>query len=131
MTAPTLSTLAYDLLIPQNADWPGVTFNIVGPDGSTPYNLTGCSALGQIRPLPGSDELYYTWSTSPTAGQGLITLNVAASTLTIRVLATESVLWAFSTASYDILITNSAAPVGLQVSRVVMGEITVSKEVTH
>jgi hypothetical protein len=129
MTTPAPGTLVYNLVIPQNADWPGVNFPIVGPDGS-PYDLTGCTARGEIRPSPGSDELFYTWSTNPTSGQGLITLNTQASTLNIRVLATESVLWTFTTGAYDILLTNPAAPVGLQVSRVAMGSVTVSPEVT-
>lgn len=130
MTAPGsgLQTLVYNLVIPQGADWPGVAYPIVGPD-NLPYDLTGCTAKGQIRPSPGSDELYYTWSTSPAAGDGLITLS--GSTLTIRVLASESALWTFTSASYDILLTNAAAPVGLRVSRVAMGSVTVSKEVTE
>jgi hypothetical protein len=114
-------------VIPQGADWPGTNFPIVGPDG-TPYDLTGCTAKGQIRPFPGSGELYYTWSTSPSAGQGLITLS--GSTLTIRVLADESALWTFIRGAYDILLTNPAAPVGLKVSRVAMGTVTASQEVT-
>lgn len=132
MTTPTagLTTLVYNLIIPQNADWPGINFPIVGPDG-TPYDLTGCTAKGQIRPAPGSDEVYFTWSTSPTGGEGLITLDVNTSVLNIRVLASESVLWQFTAGAYDILLTNPAAPVGLQSSRVAMGSVTVSQEVTQ
>lgn len=130
MTAPAIcATLVYNLVIPQGADWPGVTYAIVDGDGN-PYNLAGCSALGQIRPSPGAGELYYTWSSSPTTGQGLITLNTVASTLSIRVLAAESALWTFTYGAYDIVITNPSAPVGLQVSRVVMGSVSVSEEVT-
>ncbi|MCW2904215.1 MAG: hypothetical protein JWO67_6480 [Streptosporangiaceae bacterium] len=128
--ATTLNTLYYPLDIPQGADWPGVDFPILGPNGQ-PYDLTGCSAKGQIRGYPDSADTLYTWSTSPAAGQGLITLNVPASTLTIRVLAVESVLWTFPKGVYDILLTNSSAPVGQQVSRVAMGPVTVSKEVTR
>src|ERR1700756_2316322 len=117
MTLPGLSTLVFPLAIPQGADWPGVDFDIAAPDG-TPYNLSGCSALGQIRPSPGSDQLYYTWSTSPTTGQGLITLNVQNSTLNIRVLASESSLWTFRDGPYDILTTTPAAPIGFQEWRV-------------
>lgn len=132
MTVPTagLTALQFNLIIPQNSDWPGESFPIRNPDG-TPANLSGCSALGEIRPFAGSDELYYTWSTSPTAGQGLITLNVPASTLTIRVLAVESVLWTFTSGAYDLVITNPAAPVGMQKSRVVMGSVTVSPQATN
>lgn len=129
MSPPTLATLVYPLVIPQAVDWPGVNYPIVDADG-TPYDLTGCSAKGEIRPFPGSDELYYTWSTSPTTGEGLITLTVEMSTLNIRVLATESTSWTFTRGAYDIVITNSAAPVGLQVNRVAMGPVQVSLEVT-
>lgn len=129
MSACILTTLVYPLVIPQASDWPGVNFPIVGPD-YTPYDLTGCSAKGEIKPFPGSDELYYTWSTSPTTGQGLITLTVDTSTLNIRVLATESTLWTFTRGAYDLVVTNPAAPVGLQISRVAMGPVTVSQEVT-
>lgn len=131
MTTPTdnLATLVYNLVIPQASDWAGVSFPILNPDG-TLANLTGCSALGKIRPFAGSDELFYTWSTSPTTGQGLITLNVALSTLTIRVLASESALWTFTQGAYDVVLTNPAASVGMQVTRVVMGTVTVSPQST-
>jgi hypothetical protein len=130
VTTPTagLTALVYNLVIPQNADWPGVNFPIIGPDGS-PYNLTGCTAKGDIRPSPGAAELYYEWSTSPTGSQGLITLS--GSTLTIRVLATESAQWTFTQGVYDIRLVNPAAPVGLQVSRIAMGTVQVSQEVTY
>lgn len=129
MTTPFLSTLVFPLLIPQGVDWPGLNFPILAPD-QTPYDLTGCTAVGQIRPFPRSGELYHTWSTSPTTGQGLITLDVGASTLNIRVLADESDGWTFTSAHYDIVLTNPAAPVGLKVSRVAMGTVVVSQEVT-
>jgi hypothetical protein len=123
-----LGVLSFNIVIPQAADWPGINYPIIGPDGQ-PYDLAGCSARGQIRPFPGSDETYFTWSTSPTADQGLITLTDT--TLNIRVLAAESVAWAFTQGAYDILLTNPAAPVGLRTSRVSMGSVTVSPEVTQ
>jgi hypothetical protein len=124
-----LAVLEYDLEIPQAADWPGVAFPIFNPDGSL-ADLTGCSVAGAIRPLRGSDELYFTWSSSPTTGQGLITINTGSSTVTPRVLATESSAWTFSDAVYDIVLTNPTAPVGLRKTRVVMGAVTVSFQVT-
>lgn len=127
MSPPCLDTLVYPLLIPQGADWQGVNYPIIGPD-KLPYDLAGCSAKGQIRPSAGSDELYFTWSTDPGSGEGLITLNGA--TLNIRVLAVESALWTFTTGVYDIVVTNPAAPVGLQVSRVAEGIVTVSQRVS-
>lgn len=123
----TLPTLGYDLLIPQGVDWPGINYPIFGADG-TVYNLSGCTARAEIRPFPDHDELYFAWSTTPTAGEGLITL--ADGVLNIRVLAAESAGWTFTDASYDIVLTNPAAPVGLQRSRVAMGAVTVSRRVT-
>jgi hypothetical protein len=123
-----LGVLVFNISIPQAADWPGINYPIIGPDGQ-PYDLTGCSARGQIRPFPGSDEIYFTWSTTPISGQGLITLTDT--TLNIRILAAESAAWAFTQGAYDILLNNPAAPVGLQTSRVSMGSVTVSPEVTQ
>jgi hypothetical protein len=122
-----LPTLGYDLLIPQGVDWPGLNFPISDADGN-PYDLTGCSARGEIRPFAGSDELLYAWSSSPTGSQGRITL--ADGILNIRTLATETMPWDFTRAEYDILLINPAAPIGLQVSRVVMGHVAVSVPVT-
>lgn len=127
MVTTTLAILVYNLIIPQAADWPGIDYPIVGPDGH-PYDLSGCSAKAEIRPSPAADELFFTWSTTPVTGQGLITLT--GSTLNLRVLATESFPWTFTAGAYDIVLTNPAAPVGLQVSRVAMGSVTVSQEVT-
>lgn len=123
----TLPTLGFDLLIPQGVDWPGINYPIFGADG-TVYDLTGCSARAEIRPFPGHPELYFAWSTTPTGNQGTITLD--AGVLNIRVLADESAGWAFTAASYDIVLENLAAPVGLQTSRVAMGAVTVSRMVT-
>jgi hypothetical protein len=123
-----LAVLVFNLFIPQGADWPGINYPIIGPDGE-PYDLTGCTAKAQIRAHPTSDEIFFTWSTSPTTGQGLITLT--GTTLNIRLLATESAPWFFTQGAYDILLTNPAAPVGLRVSRVAMGSVTVSPEVTQ
>jgi hypothetical protein len=36
----------------------------------------------------------------------------------------------FTSAEYDLVLTNPAAPVGLRVSRVAMGAVSVSPEVT-
>lgn len=127
MATGPLAVLVYNLIIPQGSDWPGINYPIVGPDGN-PYDLSGCSAKAEIRPSPAADELFFTWSTSPITGEGLITFT--GSTLNIRVLASESLPWTFITGAYDIVVTNPAAPVGLQVSRVAMGSVIVSKEVT-
>lgn len=123
----TLPTLGYDLLIPQGVDWPGINYPIFGADGTT-YNLAGCSARAEIRPFPDHPELYFAWSTTPATGEGLITL--ADGVLNLRVLAAESAAWTFTDASYDIILINPDAPVGLQRSRIAMGAVTVSRRVT-
>lgn len=123
----TLPTLGFDLLIPQGVDWPGYNFPITGLDG-TPYDMTGCTARGEIRPRAGSDELYFVWSSTPTLGQGLITLS--AGVLNVRTLAAETRAWTWTSAEYDIVLTNPNAPVGLRESRVVMGRVDVSRSVT-
>lgn len=123
----TLPTLGFDLLIPQGVDWPGINYPIFGADG-TVYNLAGCTARAEIRPFAGSDELYFAWSTTPAAGEGTITL--ADGVINIRVLAAESAPWTFTSAEYDIVLYNAAAPVGVQRSRVAMGAVTVSQMVT-
>ena len=122
-----MPTLGFDLLIPQNTDWPGYNFPISGADG-TPYNLNGCTARGEIRPFAGSAELYYVWSTTPGLGEGLITLED--SVLNIRTLAVETAPWRWTTAEYDVVLTNPGAPLGLRTSRIVMGTIAVSQAVT-
>jgi hypothetical protein len=122
-----LPTLGYDLLVPQGVDWPGLNFPISGADG-TPYDLSGCTARAEIRPYAGSDELYFAWSSTPTGNQGTITLT--GDILNIRTLATETVGWTFTTASYDVILINPAAPLGLRVSRIVMGQVAVSVPVT-
>lgn len=122
-----LPTLGFDLLIPQGVDWPGINYPISGADGSA-YDLTGCSARGEIRPFEDHPELFFAWSTTPATGEGLISL--AGSVLNIRTLAAESKPWRFVTGVYDIVLTNPAAPVGLRVSRVAMGNVSVSRMVT-
>lgn len=123
----TLPILVFDLLIPQGVDWPGYNFPITGADGA-PYNVTGCSARGEIRPHPDSDELYFAWSTTPAPGEGLITLT--AGVLNLRTLAAETAPWRWLSAAYDVVLFNPDAPVGLRESRVVMGAVEISRAVT-
>jgi hypothetical protein len=123
----TLPTLGFDLLIPQGVDWPGINYPIFGADGS-PYDLTGCSARAEIRPFAGSDELYFAWSTTPAGAEGAITLG--SGVINLRVLGAESAPWSFTSAEYDIVLFNPAAPIGVQRSRVAMGAVTVSRMVT-
>lgn len=123
-----MAAVHVDLTIEQGADWPGLAFPIFDSEGQA-YDLTACSARGQIRKIPDENPALYTWSSSPAAGEGLITL--ASNILTIRVLGSESSLWDFQFARYDIELTNSLAPVGQQVFRIASGAVNLDLEVTR
>jgi hypothetical protein len=117
-----------DLCIEQGADWPGLAFPILDEEGQ-PYDLTGCSAKGQIRRRKDTDAVLFAWSSDPGEDEGLITL--ADSTLTIRVLASESDEWDWRSGVYDIELTNPSAPVGKQVWRIAQGNVIIDQEVTE
>jgi hypothetical protein len=123
-----MTAVHVDLTIEQGADWPGLAFPIFDTEG-LPYDLTGCTARGQIRRVQNSDPALFTWATSPSTGEGLITL--AGSLLTIRVLGSESSSWDWNTGRYDIYLTNPAAPVGQQTFRIADGAVYLSLEVTR
>jgi hypothetical protein len=123
-----MAAVQVDLTIEQGADWPGLAFPIFDNEGA-PYDLTGCTARGQIRAAPDEDPALFTWSTSPSAGEGLLTL--ATNQLTIRVLGAESTTWDFHKARYDIYLTNPAAPVGQQKFRIAKGAVYLDLEVTQ
>lgn len=117
-----------DLTIEQGSDWPGLAFPIFDSEGA-PYDLTGCTARGQIRRIQNSDPALFTWSTTPATGEGLIAL--AGNILTIRVLGSESTSWDWNTGRYDIYLTNPAAPVGQRVFRIADGAVYLDLEVTR
>jgi hypothetical protein len=123
-----MAAVHVDLTIEQGADWPGLAFPIFDTEGA-PYDLTGCTARGQIRRVQNSDPALFTWDTSPADGEGLITL--ANSLLTIRVLGSESSLWDWNTGRYDIYLTNPAAPIGQQTFRTADGAVYLSLGVTR
>jgi hypothetical protein len=123
-----MAAVQVDLTIEQGSDWPGLAFPIFDSEGA-PYDLTGCTARGQIRAAPDEDPELFTWSTSPATGDGLITL--ATNTLTIRVLGDESSAWSFRKARYDIYLTNPAAPVGQRTFRIADGAVYLDLEVTR
>jgi hypothetical protein len=123
-----MTAVRVDMTIEQGADWPGLAFPIYDEEGN-PYDLTGCSAKGQVRRGQNDDDpILFTWSTDPADDEGLITL--ADSILTIRVLASESVLWEWTVGHYDIRLTNPSAPEGKQKWRIAQGVVNVDQEVT-
>lgn len=123
-----MAAVHVDLTIEQGSDWPGLAFPIFDIDGS-PYDLSGCTARGQIRRVRNSDPAFFTWSTSPATGEGLITL--AGNTLTIRVLGVESAAWTWTSGRFDIYLTNPAAPVGQRIFRIADGAVYLDLEVTR
>jgi len=126
-----VGAISVDLHIEQGADWPGLAFPIFDSVGA-PYDLAGCTALGMIRQTPFTEPSLFTWSTSPTSGQGLITLS--GNLLTVRVLGVESAawgLWTWSSSRYDINLTNPSAPVGQRTFRIADGAVYLDLEVTH
>jgi hypothetical protein len=123
-----MAAVKVDLTIEQGSDWPGLAFPIFDEENN-PYDLTGCTARGQIRRLANSEPSLFTWSTSPAAGEGLITLS--SNLLTVRILGFESALWAWNTGRYDIQLTNPAAPVGQRVFRIADGAVYLDLEVTR
>lgn len=123
-----MTAVHVDLTIEQGSDWPGLAFPIFDAEG-VPYDLTGCTARGQIRRVRDSTPALFSWDTSPAAGEGLITL--ANSLLTIRVLGAESSAWDWNTGRYDIFLTNPAAPVGQRTFRIADGAVYLDLEVTR
>lgn len=123
-----MSAVQVDLRIEQGADWPGLAFPILDEEGQ-PYDLTGCTARGQIRSARNVEPVLFAWSTDPGEDEGLITLS--GNTLTIRVLGEESSRWAWRRGQYDIELTNPAAPVGKQRFRIAEGSVYLDLEVTR
>lgn len=122
-----MTAVQLDLKIEQGTDWPGVAFTMTDADGA-PYPVSGCTAKAQIRKYPGDTTVLFTWSSSPGAGEGLITL--VDDQVILSVTAAQSSAWSFDKGRYDVELTNPAAPPGRQVTRVAAGTVYVDKEVT-
>lgn len=115
-----MSAVRVDLSIEQGADWAGVSVPILDAN-NTPFDVSNCTAHGQIKLLPGDPSAVFTWSNTPTAGQGKITLS--GTNVSWRVLGTESEPWTFTIAQYQIELTNPSAPIGDRVIRVAQGKV--------
>lgn len=124
-----MTAVEVDLHIEQGADWPGIAFPILD-DNNEPVDLTGCSALGQIRKTARDPEVLFAWSTGLTVlGGGLVVFT--GNLVAISVLGTASTLWTFTAARYDLELHNPNAPLGQRDIRIARGAVYVSPEVTR
>lgn len=118
-----------DLHIPQGADWPGLAFPILDALNS-PVDLSECTALGQIRKTSRATEVLFTWSTTPVGlNQGRITLS--GNLVPISVLGAHSSAWRFTSARYDVFLTNPNADPGQQVIKVAFGLVIVEAQISR
>lgn len=120
---PDLSTPPETLLqIPQAADWPGISIPIAAADGTARTSLNGCTVHGSIRSTTTGPTLY-TWSTTPTTGQGQVTL--VGGNVVFGVPGAHSALWTFTRVRWQMDLLDPNAPAGLQNVRVGQGEVLV------
>lgn len=107
----------------------GSTFDmtIAWTSGGVAVDLTGCTAVMDIRPSEASDTLYYTLSTSPGDDDGTITLGDTAGTIQLTIPAEDSVSWTWRRAVYDLEITFASGVV----KKPLRGKITSHREVTR
>jgi len=123
-----VTAVEVDLHIEQGADWPGIAFPILD-DNNEPVDLTGCSALGQIRKTARDPVVLFSWASFPPSGQGLVVMT--GNLVAITVLGTASSLWTFTSARYDLELHNPNAPIGQRDIRVASGAVYLSPEVTR
>lgn len=120
-----MTAVRFDMQVEQGSDWAGVSVPMFQSDGQ-PLDVTGCSAKGQIKLLRSDALPVFSWSSTPGAGVGLITLT--GHSVSWRLLGSESAAWAFSLAEYQIELHNPAAPVGDRDIRVAQGAVIVDAE---
>ena len=124
----------YSFTIEQGAT---VDFEIAYKDSNgDPIDLTGYQARMQLRPGPGSPDLYLTLSSS--LGEDGTGLNMSGSgelnpptsgTIGIYISAATSSLLGFDLASYDLEISSGSGNNSV-VTRLLEGKIKLSKEIT-
>ena len=127
-----MSAGTYNLTIEQGATFIRVFLWQAGGTGdcscppsttSTPVNLTGYSAVMQIRQTPQSTTAYYTGSTA----NGNIVLGGTAGTITLTIPATTTSAFTWVRGVYDMTLTS---PTGV-VTRLLQGSAIVSPDVTR
>lgn len=116
----------FPLRVPQGADWPGISIPVIDSAGVPRTSLTGCTALGRIRRRPDDELPLFTWSTTPAAGQGLITL--VGGEVQFGVTAAQSALWTWQSARWQVDLIDPLAPAGMQDIRVGQGVIVLDPD---
>ncbi len=115
-----MSAGIYDYTVEQGATFIRV-FTWNNPNG-TPVDLTGYTARMQIRQSVVSPTYYY-----QALSGGDIVLGGSAGTITLTIPAPTSAAWTFIKGVYDLELQS---PSGI-VTRLVQGNVTVSREVTR
>lgn len=111
-----------DVTIPQGAAWSRV-WNITDGNGN-PLNVTGWAVRAQIR-YSHNDAVLFEWSSA--GGAGIGSAVASGTTATISLTGAESPSWAFTSAEYDVILTDTnGVP-----TRIVEGEVTISPSITH
>lgn len=108
----------YEMNIEQGVDF---ELPLVFSNGGVPMNLVGYSFRMQIRDYEG--VVIFDGSTS----NGKLLLNTSNSTLTINISSAETSSFNFEFAKYDLEMVTPTS----KVTRIIQGEVNLSKEVTR
>uniref|UniRef100_UPI003F493DB7 hypothetical protein n=1 Tax=Pseudonocardia sp. CA-138482 TaxID=3240023 RepID=UPI003F493DB7 len=111
-----------DVTVPQGAAW-SRAWNITDAAGN-PLTVTGWSVRAQVR-YSHSDTVLFEWNTA--GGVGIGSAQASGTTVTILLTGSESPAWTWTTAVYDVYLTD---PGGVP-TRIVEGVFAVSQSITH
>ena len=111
-----------DITIPQGAAWTR-TWAITDAVG-TPLTVTGWTVRAQIR-YSHDDLVFFEWNTA--GGAGIGAASATGTTVTLHLSGTESALWNFTKAAYDIILKDP----GGTPTRIVEGALTLASSITH
>lgn len=125
MTSSLGSRIPPDTLlrIPQGADWAGIQIPIYDASGALRTSLSGCTAAGAIRGRAHLEPPLFEWSTTPSAGKGLITFS--GGYVVVSVTGALSAVWTFRNARWQVDLTDPNAPMGQRVIRAGQGPLVV------
>ena len=101
----------------------GETSSLIFPildEFGAPVTVTGWTAKAQVRSAPGNPTVLYEWSA--TAGN----ITVTGTTVTLRVPAADSSAWTWTTADYDLKLTDLNG----NVYRIAEGQVVVDPAIT-
>ena len=102
-------------------------FQWFNPDGTTPIDLTGCSAKSQWRASIDSTEVLIELSTA----NGKIVIDAVQGMVTLHLSAVETAALQFTAAVYDLEISFPLIAGEVPTYRLAKGKIKVSKEITR